>query len=1150
MRLYELVATEEHEVFFTMELVRGTDVVEHVRVQGKADFERLRDALRQLARGVQALHAAGKVHRDIKPSNVLVTPEGRVVLLDFGVATDMSPSEADLDEEHPIVGTASYMAPEQASGGATTTASDWYGVGAVLFEALVGSAPFLGSVSDVLRMKASVDPPAPSACVERVPADLDALCGALLQRNPGLRPSGADILRLLDANKGDLADAAPDSPATRSDSPQLVGRGDQLLALREAFEVARGGRSVTVLVRGSSGMGKSSLVQEFLDGLEEAQAAVVLRGRTYERESVPYKALDGCVDALSRHLSRLSDRGSQVPLPRDIWALARLFPVLRRAPEVAEARGQDLGDPHRLRRRAFAALRELLATLASRHPLVIYLDDVHWGDADSAALLLDLVRPPNAPPLLLVMTCREDAAETSPLLVETRSQWPQGADAREVAVGPLDAADAAQLALALLAAEGDAARATALAIARESHGSPFLVEELVRSHQGRPDGEVSEKAITLEESIAERVSRLPEEARRLLEVVAVGGRPLPVAVVREAAGLGKEGDTALSLAVTRRFVRVGLRDGHEVVETTHDRIRDAIVSRIPAGRAREHHGRLGAILEATPDPDPEAVAIQLLGAGEKARAGTYAERAAEQAIAKLAFDRAVQLFRIALDGTVASSTDARRLRTRLAEALSFAGRGAESARLYLETAEEQRGVGRVELERAAAAQLLASGRIDEGGRVLHRVLAAVGTRAPGSTLSALAWLLVYRLWLAVVGLRFKDRRPDEVRAEDRARIEAMFAASVGFAVVDVVLGACMQARLLILSLRVGDGAQIQRAAALEAAELATTGGPASKRERDLFDLARALSHRVGSAESNAFLEGALGVSLFLRGRWREAREVLDASSARAPGKRTQWYTNLTLFAVRSLYFSGEIRELARRQARVLADAQDRGDLSTVVNFAATTTITTHLAADDPESARRSLREGMAQWSQTGFLVQHWQAMAFEPDIDLYLGDGAAAYDRLMKDMPALKRSLLLHVQFVRGVTDYAIGRCAVASIEARPERRRARIAEARRVARRLERERMPWTAALAALVIAAVENAEGNRAGTLTALREGRDASERAGMSMHTAAANHRLGQLVGGDEGDALVRSAREVLAGEGIRNASRWIEIYLPGAWGTRSE
>ncbi len=338
-----------------------------------------------------------------------------------------------------------------------------------------------------------MDPPAPSARVEGVPPDLDALCRALLQRDPALRPSGAEILRRLRAGRDEVGETAPASATDRGASP-LVGRRDEKLALRDAFEAARAGTSVTLHVRGRSGMGKSSLLQRFVDDLEGAGEAVVLRGRTYERESVPYKALDGCVDALSGHLLRLSDRGAQVALPGDIWALARLFPVLRRVPEIADVRGSDAGDPHRMRRRGFAALRELLASLASRQALVVHLDDVHWGDADSAALLLDLVRPPSAPPLLLVMTYREDGAETSPLLEEMRSQWPHGAEAREMAVGPLDAGDAAQLALALLGSSDDAARATAAAVARESHGSPFLIEELVRSHQARPRREAGEEA--------------------------------------------------------------------------------------------------------------------------------------------------------------------------------------------------------------------------------------------------------------------------------------------------------------------------------------------------------------------------------------------------------------------------------------------------------------------------------------------------------------------------------------------------------------------------------------------------------------------------------------------------------------------------------
>ncbi len=1154
VRLYELVATEEREVFFTMELVRGADIVTHARPGGAVDVDRLREALRQLVLGVQALHAAGKLHRDVKPSNILVTAVGRVVLLDFGVATELPRDGDDPPEDQPIVGTASYMAPEQAAGAAPTPASDWYGVGAVLFEALVGSAPFIGSVTDVLRMKNTVTPPLPSVCVPGVPADLDALCGALLRQAPDARPTADEILRLLGATgearseRGEAREGRGGLGAEPNGATRLVGRQDQLVALRAAFEAARKGQSTTVHVRGPSGMGKSSLVQVFLDGLAAAGEAVVLRGRAYERESLPYKAIDGWVDALSRHLMKLSDRAAPVALPKDIGALARLFPVLRRVPEIGASHEPFVGDPHRMRRQAFAALRELLASLARREPLVVYVDDVHWGDSDSAALLLDLVRPPQAPPLLLVMSYREDAGEASPLLTEMSAQWPQGAEARDVTVGPLAAGDAAQLASVLLGTGDDAERSLALAIAEESHGSPFLVEELVRAYQERAVREKGEFAITLDESVAERVGRLPDVARRWLEVIAVGGRPMPVSIVGEAAGTGPDGDEPLALLRAHRFVRVGLRNGHEVVETTHDRIRESIVSLIPAARAREHHGRLAVALESTSDPDPEAVAIQLLGAGETQRAGPYAERAAERAIAKLAFDRAVHLFRVALEAA-ASSPDRPRLRLRLAEALSWAGRGAAAARLYLEAAAADPGPARVELERAAAAQLLASGRIDEGARVLHGVLAAIGMKAPGSTLSALFWLVVYQLRLALMGLHFEPRRPDEVRPQDRARIEAMYAVAMGFAVVDVLLGACTEARLLILSLRAGDRAQILRAVALEAAQRATLGGPVGKRERALFDFARSLPATAPDAESDGFLEGAHGVALFLRGRWKEAREALDASNARLPGNRNPWQMNGTLFAVRALYFSGEIRELVRRQARVLADAQDRGDLYTLVNFAATTTITTHLAADDPDGARRLSREGMAQWSQTGFLVQHWQAMVFEPDIDLYVGDGVAAYERLRRDMPALRRSLLLNVQFVRSVTAYTLGRCAVASIEGRPGQRGARLAEARRAMRRLQRERMPWTTVLAEVLGAVAENAAGDRAAAVAALRRAVAAAGSAGMGMHATAARYRLGQLVGGEEGALLMQSALEALAAEGIRDALRWIAIYLPGAWETRA-
>ncbi|MGO9834425.1 MAG: protein kinase domain-containing protein [Polyangiaceae bacterium] len=1143
VRLYELVATEAQDVFFAMELVQGTEFLTHVRGEGPADLERLRATLLQLVDGVQALHAARKLHRDIKPSNVLVTSEGRVVLLDFGVAIDLSdPADGDAREEEPIVGTAPYMAPEQASGATATAASDWYSVGAILFEALVGSPPFVGSTSDVIRMKIAVDPPLASTRAQDVPADLDALCGALLARAVVARPSGPEILRRLGVTRT-ARSGAPRLSTSTAPSRALSGHQTHLASLRDAFDVARAGRCVTVRVGGPSGMGKTSLVQHFLEELATRGDTVILGGRAYERESVPYKAIDSWVDALSRHLLRLSDVGTQVALPKDVWALARLFPVLRRVPEIADMREQVVGDPQRVRRRAFLALRQLLATLAQQHPTVIHLDDAHWGDSDSAALLIELVRPPDAPPVLLVMTSRDEEARASPFLAETRAHWPEGSEVRDLTVGPLDFDDSRRLALTLLGSDDATAQSRAAAAARESRGNPFLLDELVRGHPATTNA--GKTSITLEELAAERLAQLPDGPRRLLEMIAVSGRPLDVATVGAAAGIDSGLDDALSVLQVTRFVHVGLRNGREVVETTHDRIGDAVVAGLSSARAKSHHGRLASALESAADADPESVALHLVGAGEEEKAAPYAERAAERAVGMLAFDRAVQLFRMALRSARPRTPEASRLRVRLAEALAWAGRGEEAGRAYLEAAADSDGSSRIELERAAAEQLLASGRIDEGALVLRGVLAAIDVKAPRSTASALFWLVIYRIWLRAIGLRHAEREPKDVGHQDRLRIDTMYAVALGLAVVDVLLGACMQARLFILALRAGDRRQVIQAAALEAGQLASLGGPEGRRERALIEMARGLAPRSGDIESEAVLEAAVGIGLFLRGRWKESREKLEAVSAKLQQGRSHSRANAIIFGTNSLYFSGDIKELVRRHGRAIADAEERGDLYTKINFATATTITTHLVADDPEGARRQMREGLAQWSQRAFFVQHWQAMTFAPDIALYMGEGSSAYDHFTMQLPELKRSLLLNVQFVRGLTLYVQGRCAVGSLGRHPELRRVRVAEARRAARRLRAERMAWTVTLAAVVEAAAENAAGNQVAAVAALRAAVGSAEDSLMAMHATVARHRLGTVIGGDEGRALVDRANETLAREGIACPERWMAIYLPGVW-----
>ncbi|MGH7439818.1 MAG: protein kinase domain-containing protein, partial [Polyangiaceae bacterium] len=490
--------------------------------------------MRQLVEGLRALHDSGKLHRDIKPSNVLVTGEGRVVLLDFGVATDLRRLESvtvgPADDD--VVGTPRYMSPEQAAGESTTAASDLYSVGAMLYEALVGRTPFEGSSFDVLARKAVLSPVAPGACVEGIPPDLDDLCMALLQIDPEARPSSSEVLRALGASSRERS--APPRPVATT----LVGRQAEVRALHEAYAEARAGQSITVRVTGETGVGKSALVRCFLEEVFAEGETNVLAGRAYERESVPYKAVDGVIDALSQLLIQLDeDLGDRAPRRR-LRALARLFPVLNRVTTIEgydDDRPSD-DSPVAERRRAFGELRECLSSLARRRPLVVLIDDVHCGDADSMALLLEVMRPPRAPPILLLMTSREDSPDNSPLLSEMVASW--RGELREVRIKPLAASDALELARTFVEASAPGAERLARAVARESRGYPLLIQELIRSyrHDVGPEG-ATLVAGTIEKMLEARLGALSARARTLAELVAVAGRPLSLLILAAAAGI-------------------------------------------------------------------------------------------------------------------------------------------------------------------------------------------------------------------------------------------------------------------------------------------------------------------------------------------------------------------------------------------------------------------------------------------------------------------------------------------------------------------------------------------------------------------------------------------------------------------------------------
>jgi eukaryotic-like serine/threonine-protein kinase len=1144
--LYELIA-DGPQWFFTMELVEGTDLLTHVRaVADPGPRQRLRQVLRQLAEGVVALHRAGTLHRDIKPSNVLVTSEGRVVLLDFGLAAELGEAGQHQSTEQHLLGTIAYMSPEQAASLPLSPASDWYSVGVMFYEALTGRLPFAGSAVQILSAKQQSEPPAPREAAPDVPEDLDQLCVELLRLDPGARPDGAEVLRRLGSRPG----TAP-LPAPSRTRPALIGRQDHLRALADAFAAVKQGRPVAVALHGRSGIGKSTLLHGFLEDLEKQPDVVVLSGRCYEQESVPYKALDSLVDALSRYLGHLSALEVEALLPRDVLSLARVFPVLRRVKAVAAAeRGREVQDAQEVRRRAFAALRELLARLGDRKSLVLSIDDLQWGDADSAALLVDLLRPPDAPAILLLGCYRREEAASGPCVqaLQQLGNPEAGVHWRDLPLEALGAAEAEELAQNLLGEEGPVAREQVRAIARESGGSPFFICELaqhLRSNVGPAALAGGPRSVALDEVLWSRVMGLPEAARRLLEVAAVAGRPLPQTEALRAAGLRGEELAALGQLRSGRLIRsVGLAAGNEI-ETYHDRIRETVVAHLAPEVLRQHHQRLAEALEASGRADAEVLAVHCSGAGDLERASTYYTTAAVRAAETLAFDRAALLYRLALGLRKIDDAAGQRLQTGLADALANAGRGAEAGREYLAAAAGAAGTEALELQRRAALQYLIGGHVDEGIRTLGPVLKAVGMRLAPTPLRALLALLFRRAQLWLRGVGFREHTEYEVPARDLERIDICWSVSLGLIMVDSIRSASFLTRGVLLALRAGEPFRISRALALEAGLISTAGWWAKPRATKLARFARDLARRLGHPYALAMATFVEGAASSLEGSWKSGLEQCDQAERlfREQCVGVAWELDTTrTFSLWCLNFMGQVAELGRRWHEQVLEARKRGDLFALTNLRTFNMATVRLAADDPDRARGDVGEAIGQWSQEGYHVQHHMALLARVPIELYTGNAAAALEEVTKNASAFRKSLLGRIQSLRihMLQMHAYSALAVAADAADPT---PLLRVAGRAARRLRRERLPWPDALDRYIRATVAVRCGDTAGGCRLLAEAVAAFEKADMGLYGAATRRRLGELIGGTEGRDLVTRADAWMTGQGIRNPTRMAAAFAPG-------
>lgn len=1120
VRLHELLV-DGAEWFFTMDLVEGVTLPTLLREQPDRARGRLRAILRQLALALDALHQTGTLHRDLKPSNFLITPSDlRVVLLDFGLAHPIGDTK---DWKH--AGTPAYMAPEQQLGDSLTEAADWYAFGVVLYEALTDSLPQRRPSRQLLAA---------------APEDLRELCLALLAVPPTARPNFEQILAVVGGRPSDRPSGLP-----RAGPRALFGRDRELAVLAASFESTLEGRPALVVVEGPSGIGKTTLVEQFLKRARQ-RGALVLTGRCREREGMSYKAVDALIDHLVEVIEEqgLNDAGLVA-----LWApeLGLLFPALQRfvAPAALAERSFESADQTLVRERAVEALRRVFEGLRELKPVVVWIDDLQWSDPESALLLAPILSGARPIPLLFIGSVRNTLSGSGPLLeaLDATAGIPEW---QRLRLGPLAAENAQQLALSVLPSADPDSVEVARSIAEEADGNPLFIAELAHAHRfaQRP---LPPRSSSLLELIQERVQVLPEAARALMELTVISGGPVSRQVLRLAHHRGAAAtESALDELKGLRLARSqGLKD-RDMVDVHHDRIREIVLQGMSEQRRRQCHLDLATALEAIPGSGPEDLALHFEGAGSFAHAGPYWIAAGDRALKALAFSHAASLYERGLRQIPHDSSDILGTQARAAEALAYAGRGHQAAELYLGMAATSPDQA-LEFQRRAAEQFLLSGRLHEGFAALQGVLSAFGMRAPRRGSRALWSIVVGRARVKWRGLSYRPALEANIPPRDLARLDAAWTAACSLSLLDPIGGADYQNTHLLQALQLGEPRRLLRALTLEISYAATPGPGSLQRTEQLLAIASEVAERGEGRNGDGLLHLARGIAAYLQGRHEAALEQCELALNwfREYGAGAVWeIMSAQRFVIASLFFLGRLGRLGAFVPPLLAAVEESGNRYATTCFRSAYSTVAWLTRGETAEAARQLGRARVDCAGRDFDLSHFNLLVGETFLDLYAGRCETAYRRVVERWSDIERSQFLRIGVVRvQALSFRASGASLRALELRtrdPHSSRQSRLEAEDLVARLRQDPIAHGRPLAEQIEANLRLCDDDIAGARHCLERSRASFERLGMGLFAAAAQLRLGQLSAG--GAEAVASALRLFEAEGVREPHAMANALSP--------
>ncbi|MDR7085775.1 diguanylate cyclase (GGDEF)-like protein/PAS domain S-box-containing protein [Aeromicrobium panaciterrae] len=943
--LYDAGVTDGH--WYLVQPFMPGSTLEEILKSGPLSLEMALRIAIDVASALDIAHGAGIFHRDVKPANVIVggtDPASPVTLIDFGFARSPLLDES-LNEQ--LVGTVRYLAPEAAGMLAVPAdeRADLYALGVLLFECLAGEPPFPGeTVGEVLREHLSMPVPEVGRRRPGMPRAIDAILARLLSKDPNDRYQSAsavtyDLSALLEAVRAGSSDprlviGRIDHRRTLTD-PAFVGREAELASLMSLVDEVRMGGSGLVLLEADSGGGKTRLLSEVASQASSAGVLQLQGQGVAETGARPFEVLHGFAEDLLSHAAN-----------DDLWdsiregvgdgapAIAQVLPLL--GPLLGVTEELDAGPEHLGEQRSLTVLHQLMNSIGDAdHPVLIIFDDCQWADRLTIQLLADVFSDrAQCPPYVGVIAAFRSEE------VSDEHQLRAMPFAQSVQLGRLPARAMRQLCESMAGQLPDEAINT---VVRLADGNPFMGAAVLRGlfESGAllstdRGWQVDEAALidvqTARRSasfLVRRLELLTEDSIHVLSAGASLGKEFDFMLAAELVQHSDVAATILQDATRRRLVWIDDVTGR--CSFAHDKIREALLSRLDYSERRELHSRAADAMLGMEESGASVfdVAYHLDAAGRHQAALPYALRSAETARTQHALDSALSHYRMAERGVEPEDLETRVV---IAEGLGdvLALQGAYDEAEEQLTVAEQMVTDRVhqaEVEGKLGALAFKRGDIPTARRHLEGAMARLDRPVP----QVFAWLLVCLVWELCVQVvhtaapRLTVRRKPEGREEDflAMRLHSRLAYLYWFYSGKVTC-AWTHLRGLNLAERYPPSAELGQAYSEHApvATMVPLFNRSLKYAKRSQEIRRDRGDIWGQGQSQSFA----GVALYAASKFDEAEEASREAIRLLESTGDQWEMNTAGWNLAMcLHRKGQLREAAATAKGVYESAIAIGD---------------------------------------------------------------------------------------------------------------------------------------------------------------------------------------------------------------------------------